>query len=186
MSRQFFTAIDIQQLSQDQKTTVLYLGFEDVVTQEAEELAEKLGIRLVRRLSTEVTSKTMDSSTGVESAGLPPLKVIHRSSVSLESFSEGMASPGTNVRLKDVITSTDGAPLAAGYMALDKGEFRWELTYDEVDIVLEGDLVIRRGLEEIRGSMGDLIFIPKNSSITFASTTGTKFVYVVYPADWNL
>lgn len=35
--------------------------------------------------------------------------------------------------------------MGAGYMSLDKGEMKWTLTYDEIDIVLEGELVITRG-----------------------------------------
>lgn len=75
--------------------------------------------------------------------------------------------------------------MAAGYMALDKGEFPWTLSYDEVDIVLEGELVITRGSEVVRGGPGDCIFIPKGSSITFGTPGRTRFVYVAFPANWN-
>jgi ethanolamine utilization protein EutQ len=89
------------------------------------------------------------------------------------------------VRLKDVVTSEDGSPMAAGYMALDRGEFAWALTYDEIDVVLEGELVITRGTEAVRGGPGDCIFIPKGSSITFGTPNRTRFVYIAFPANWN-
>jgi ethanolamine utilization protein EutQ len=80
--------------------------------------------------------------------------------------------------------------MAAGYMALDAtqpggGVFAWTLTYDEVDIVLEGELVITRAGEQVSGRAGDVIFIPKGSSITFGTPSYTRFVYVAYPANWN-
>jgi len=54
-----------------------------------------------------------------------------------------------------------------------------------VDVVLEGELVIRRGSEVVRGGPGDCIFIPKGSSITFGTPSRVRFVYVAFPADWN-
>jgi ethanolamine utilization protein EutQ len=103
----------------------------------------------------------------------------------MDPFGEGLAAPESHVRLKDVVTREDGSAMAAGYMAMEKGEFPWTLTYDEVDIVLEGELVIRRGDTVARGGPGDVIFIPKGSSITFSTPSRVRFVYVAYPADWN-
>ena len=110
---------------------------------------------------------------------------MRRAGVSLEPFGAGLATPGTDVQLKDVITSDDRTPMAVGYMSLERGEFPWTLTYDEIDIVLEGELVITRGRDAVRGGPGDVIFIPKGSSITFGTPSRTRFVYVTYPADWN-
>ena len=67
----------------------------------------------------------------------------------------------------------------------NKGEMQWTLTYDEIDIVLEGELVITRGNEQVRGKTGDVIYIPKGSSITFGTPNWTRFVYVVFPVNWN-
>jgi ethanolamine utilization protein EutQ len=75
--------------------------------------------------------------------------------------------------------------MGAGYMSLDKGEMQWTLTYDEIDIVLEGELVITRGNEQVHGKTGDVIYIPKGSSITFGTPSWTRFVYVVFPVNWN-
>jgi len=92
-----------------------------------------------------------------------------------------------------VVTTDDGSPMAAGYMTLDaarggpKGgaELPWTLSYDEIDVVLEGELVITRGAEVVRGGPGDVIFIPKGSRITFGTPGHTRFVYVAFPANWN-
>lgn len=103
----------------------------------------------------------------------------------MDPFSEGLAMPATQVHLKDVVTSADGSPMAAGYMALENGEFPWTLTYDEIDIVLEGELVIRRGEMSARGGPGDVIFIPEGSAVTFGTPSRARFIYVTFPANWN-
>jgi ethanolamine utilization protein EutQ len=70
-------------------------------------------------------------------------------------------------------------------MALEKGEFPWTLAYDEVDVVLEGELVITRDGKSARARAGDTIFIPKGSSITFGTPEHVRFIYVAFPANWN-
>lgn len=177
MPRQLFTAEDIRRLARDSATLVL--GPDDIVTDEASDVAFSLGVRLIRETET-------SSALRVNAAlSLPPLKVVRGASVQMERFLEGVEIPGTNTRLKDVITTEDRGPLGAGFMALDKGEMKWTLNYDEIDIVLEGELVITRGDEQVRGGPGDVIYIPKGSSITFGTPSRTRFVYVVFPVNWN-
>lgn len=183
MPRQIFTAADIIQLAHQQHTAVLVLGAEDLVTLEAEDLAAALGVQLVRG---EPAATVLPRVTAPENIpGMPPLKVVHGAGMQLEPFGEGLATPGTNVRLKDAVTERDGSSMAAGLMSLERGEFPWTLNYDEIDVVLEGELVIRRGKEVVRGGPGDVIFIPKGSSIVFSTPTTVRFAYIAFPANWN-
>jgi ethanolamine utilization protein EutQ len=138
-----------------EKTETLVLGHDDILTHEAADTAYALGVKVIR------------------------------ANVQVEPFLEGKTTLGTNVWLKDVVVIQDRSPMGAGYMSLDKGEMQWTLTYDEIDIVLEGELVITRGSEQVRGKTGDVIYIPKGSSITFGTPSWTRFVYVVFPVNWN-
>lgn len=185
MPRQLFTAEDIRRLARERVETLL-LAPDDIVTHEATDTAFALGVRLIRETEA-VTGPALNRSEGFrnESPGLPPLKVVHMSNVQVDPFLEGKTTPGTNVWLKDVVVTQDRSPMGAGYMSLDKGEMQWTLTYDEIDIVLEGELVITRGSEQVRGKTGDVIYIPKGSSITFGTPNWTRFVYVVFPVNWN-
>ena len=182
MTKQLFTASDIRRLARELKSDLLVMGNDDLITPEAVDVAKELGVRVIR--DSAPSGKAGGKSSPLPTP-LPPLKVVKGAGVVMEAFGSELATPGTNVRLKDVVTSEDGSPMAAGYMALDKGEFPWTLTYDEVDIVLEGELVITRGSEVVRGGPGDCIFIPKGSSITFGTPSQTRFVYVAFPANWN-
>ena len=181
MSRQLFTAEDIRRLSRE-KTDTLVLGDDDILTHEAADVAYALGLKVIRETASRVGLKKDPPSVV---ANLPPLKVVRMANVQVEPFLEGKTTPGTNVWLKDVVVTEDRSPMGAGYMSLDKGEMQWTLTYDEIDIVLEGELVITRGSEQVRGKTGDVIYIPKGSSITFGTPSWTRFVYVVFPVNWN-
>ena len=181
MSRQLFTAEDIRRLSRE-KTDTLVLGDDDILTHEAADVAYALGLKVIRETASRVGLKKDPPSVV---ANLPPLKVVRMANVQVEPFLEGKTTPGTNVWLKDVVVTEDRSPMGAGYMSLDKGEMQWTLTYDEIDIVLEGELVITRGSEQVHGKTGDVIYIPKGSSITFGTPSWTRFVYVVFPVNWN-
>jgi len=180
MPRQLFTAEDIRRLARE-RAGPLVLAPDDIVTHEAQDVAFALGMKMIRE--TESASSPGRGEASIQN--LPPLKVVRMANVQVEPFLEGKTTPGTNVWLKDVVVKQDRSPIGAGYMSLDKGEMQWTLTYDEIDIVLEGELVITRGREQVRGRTGDVIYIPKGSSITFGTPNWTRFVYVVFPVDWN-
>jgi ethanolamine utilization protein EutQ len=93
-------------------------------------------------------------------------------------------APGKNIGLTDVITGGDHANMSAGYMAWDNAFFPWTLNYDEIDIVLEGELHIRAGGTTYIGKPGDVFFVPNGASIEFGTPSSVRFVYVTYPADW--
>jgi ethanolamine utilization protein EutQ len=181
MPRQLFTADDIRRLARE-RTETLVLGHNDIITHEASDVAYALGIKVIRETGANASFKKEGQAFA---PGPPPLKLVRLPNVQVEPFLEGKTTPGTNVWLKDVIVTQDRSPMGAGYMSLDKGEMQWTLTYDEIDIVLEGELVITRGSEQVRGKAGDVIYIPKGSSITFGTPSWTRFVYVVFPVNWN-
>lgn len=89
------------------------------------------------------------------------------------------------IGLVDFLGSADSnSPMAAGYMGWTNCFFPWTLNYDEVDVVLEGELHIRCGGETSIAKTGDVIYIPKGSSIEFGTPTNVRFVFVTYPANW--
>ena len=74
--------------------------------------------------------------------------------------------------------------MSAGVMSLREGTFAWTLDYDEVEYVIEGELHITSGGQRIVGRPGDVIAVPRGSSITFGTPSWARFLYVTYPADW--
>jgi len=189
MPRQLFTAEDIRRLARERAETLL-IAPDDIITHEAMDVAIALGVKLIRETESTVAlgreapfDPAQDRLPVIQN--LPPLKVVRLANVQVDAFLEGKTTLGMNVWLKDVVLTQDRSPMGAGYMSLDKGEMQWTLTYDEIDIVLEGELVITRGIEQVRGKTGDVIYIPKGSSITFGTPNWTRFVYVTFPVNWN-
>lgn len=93
--------------------------------------------------------------------------------------------PGDKVYLSDILTLEESPRIMAGMMEMDHSSFDWTLEYDEVDYIIEGVLEIKTGTEVLRGEAGDVLFIPKGSSITFMAPGKTRFLYVTYPANWS-
>ena len=110
------------------------------------------------------------------------VKRIKGSQVAMGLFAE--AGKDKQIGLADVITSADKSPMAAGYMSWTNTFFPWTLTYDEINVVLEGELHIVSGGETAIAKAGDVMFIPKGSSIEFGTPTSVRFVFVTYPANY--
>ena len=87
--------------------------------------------------------------------------------------------------MRDVLSSADGLPMAVGVMSLREGSFPWTLDYDEVQYVIEGVLHVTTADQAIVAHPGDVVAVPKGSSITFGTPSWTRFLYVTYPADWD-
>lgn len=106
---------------------------------------------------------------------------IKTSTVKLEPF-EGRE----DVKLKDITTLEEAPRMGCGIMELTDGaSFEWTLTYDEYDIVLEGNLEIEIDGRIVAGGPGDVIYIPKGSHIHFQTPDRAKYAYTVYPANWQ-
>jgi ethanolamine utilization protein EutQ len=112
--------------------------------------------------------------SGIMSIRLPQIKA--------EPFDTG--KPGDKVFLKDLVSLGESPRLGFGGMEMDHSSFDWTLNYDEVDYIIEGRLEVIKDGRTIAADKGEIIFIPKGSSITFSAPDFTRFIYVVYPADW--
>lgn len=136
---------------------------------------EELIREIVRRVMTQTSgqSKQRDSSGAM---------LIHTASVTAEPF-EGRS----DVRLCDLTTLAEAPRMGAGLMELlDGADFEWTLTYDEYDYVMEGtlEIVLDSGTVLV-GQPGDVLYIPKNTHIHFRTPKETRYVYFVYPANWQ-
>ena len=85
----------------------------------------------------------------------------------------------------DLFTLEQSPRLGAGLMEMEDTTFPWTLNYDEMDYVIDGELSILIGGEKITAGPGEVIYIPKGSSIQFSVSGKARFLYFVYPADWQ-
>lgn len=189
MGRRVHTADDVLRLAQT-GASELVIAEGERLTPMARDVAAERGIRVV------------EAPAGVDQQG-PPGPAVggragHRAgprprlhlvtglpTLQLGAFPVDLRRPEMDVRLRDVVGSAEGLPMAAGVMSLREGEFPWELDYDEVEYVIEGELHITTADQRMVGRPGDLIVVPRGSSITFGTPSWAKFLYVTYPADWG-
>lgn len=151
-------------------------------------VTETLISQLIEKVEQQQCAQAQQASSDVIPAsfrsvtGKGGIKVVDGASVNFGRF--GGATEHL-VGLSDVITARDGSSMAAGFMRWDKGFFPWTLNYDEIDLVLEGELHIRHQGETLTGKVGDVIFIPKGSSIEFGTPNHVRLLYVAWPANWQ-
>ncbi|WP_434778426.1 ethanolamine utilization acetate kinase EutQ [Neisseria sp. Ec49-e6-T10] len=140
--------------------------------------------QLVRKLMGEKNLGTVSDNTDNNPIHVTKqrIKRVKGNSVQMGLFEE--AGKENQIGLADVITAADGSSMAAGFMSWKNCFFPWTLNYDEVDIVLEGELHIVCGGETSIAKAGDVIFIPKNSSIQFGTPSSVRFFFVTYPANY--
>ena len=89
------------------------------------------------------------------------------------------------VYTRDLFTLQESPRLGAGIMEMTDTAFPWTLNYDEMDYVISGRLDILINGDKISAGPGELLYIPKGSSIQFSVTGHARFLYFVYPADWQ-
>lgn len=193
MSKRLFTAADIRTWKECGETKI-ELGPDDIVTPEAEDVAKALKIALVRATTDPLAEQVRAVVLEMQRRAIdtrPPMargakvKLIRRAQVELAPFPFDVKRPDMNIRTVDVITDRDGSPMGAGFMSFENGSFPWTLNYDEIDFVLDGELEIRVGDESFIGHPGDLIFIPRGTSILFCTRSFARFLYVTFPANWS-
>ena len=92
---------------------------------------------------------------------------------------------GDRVYTRDLFTLDESPRLGAGIMEMTDTTFPWTLNYDEMDYVIEGRLDIQTDRGTISAGPGEILYIPKGSSIRFSVTGHARFLYFVYPADWQ-
>lgn len=200
MRRSVITATEVQAASGGR----LVVPTDAIITPLARDVAKERGISIERgadvtrpsspddALTTKIRAivETMLGSGGGGLAaptvpGKPPVKLARQADAQLAPFPYPGPPPGMAVEAVDVVTADDHSPMAAGYLTLTKGSFPWTLTYDEIQIVLEGELHLGGDAGGKIGRPGDVLFVPKGSSITFGTPSWAKFVYVTFPANWE-
>ena len=115
---------------------------------------------------------------GVQAVKVPQLAVT-------EEHRMNTGNPGDQVYTRDLFTLEQSPRLGVGIMEMRDTTFPWTLNYDEIDMVLEGELHVRHEGQTMIAKAGDVMFIPKGSSIEFGTTSSVKFLYVAWPANWQ-
>jgi ethanolamine utilization protein EutQ len=206
MPKKLYTASDIEDLVRNQRIYCLQLAKGDLITPMARDIAREIGLKIfeageeppesVQPPSTsqpddlegqvrKLVSAMLGQPQGVQPPAVSfPVAHVDSRSLTMPPFEFEINRPQMDVRCEDVITKVHGSPMAAGFLTMHAGSFPWTLNYDEVEYVIEGELHIGTSQGTVVGKPGDVIFVPKGTSITFGTPSWAKFLYVTYPVDW--
>lgn len=94
-------------------------------------------------------------------------------------------NPRDRVWTRDLLTLEESPRLGCGLMVMERTTFPWTLNYDELDYVISGRLDILINGQKVSAGPGEVIYIPKGSSIRFSVEDKARFLYFVYPANWQ-
>ena len=94
-------------------------------------------------------------------------------------------NPADRVWTRALFTLEEAPRLGCGLMVMERPTFPWTLTYDEMDYVIEGRLDILVDGQTVSAGPGEVLYIPKDTSIQFSVRDKARFLYFVYPANWQ-
>ena len=77
-------------------------------------------------------------------------------------------NPADRVWTRDLFTLEEAPRLGCGLMVMERTTFPWTLTYDEMDYVIEGRLDILVDGQTVSAGPGEVLYIPKDTSIQFS------------------
>lgn len=121
-----------------------------------------------------------------ESDAACPVKLCRPAEVCMtEADRLDTGDPAHRVYTHDLLTLEQSPRLGCGIMKMERTTFPWTLQYDEIDYVISGQLTVRWGQQAVTANAGEVIFIPKGSSIRFSVPDQAQFLYVTCPADWK-
>ena len=110
------------------------------------------------------------------------LKVVKGNTVEMKPFETG--NPEAQVFYQELI-SKEEAKISAGFLEIDQSRFDWELSYEEIDYVISGNLEITIEGQKFTACPGDVVFVPKGSKVTWGSNDKVRLFYATYPANWS-
>lgn len=85
--------------------------------------------------------------------------------------------------IADVTSEQDHSQLAGGFVRFKNAKIPWELRYDELILVLEGQLVIETEQKVLMANALDTIWLPEGTRLTYVSEHALVF-YSIHPSDW--
>lgn len=90
---------------------------------------------------------------------------------------------GDMAQVVEVTGSGDGTVLGTGFARFTQAQIPWAVRYDEVILVLEGEVTIRTDAGDLKAGPRDCIWLPKDTALTYIAESALVF-YTIHPANW--
>jgi ethanolamine utilization protein EutQ len=109
------------------------------------------------------------------------LKVVRGNTVKMDVFDTG--NPNAKAYYQELV-SKEESKMSAGFLTIENSRFDWELTYEEIDYVIEGTLTVEINGKTYTAYPGDVLFVPSGSKVVWGSPDKARVFYTTYPANW--
>ncbi len=73
--------------------------------------------------------------------------------------------------------------LGSGFGRLTNARFPWTIKYDEILLVLEGELTVHTDAQQFTAGPLDTIWLPKGTALEYEAKDALIF-YAIHPANW--
>ena len=204
--KQLICAKDVETLHADGKN-IYYMESGSIITPSAKDAADAYGITFCEKAEEKAEAKGAFAGMDIDSEKiymvlktlmekgmlgdiLKPyeseahqngLKVVRGSSVKMDVFDTG--DPNVKAYYQELV-SKEESHMSAGFLVIDHSEFEWELTYEEIDYVIEGTLTVTIDGKTYTAKAGDVLFVPSGSKVIWGSPDKARIFYSTYPANW--
>ncbi|MBS5823097.1 MAG: DUF861 domain-containing protein [Clostridium argentinense] len=109
------------------------------------------------------------------------LKVVRGNTVKMDVFDTG--NPNAKAYFQELVSKKE-SKMSAGFLVIENSKFDWELTYEEIDYVIEGTLTVEINGKTYTAYPGDVLFVPAGSKVVWGSPDKARVFYATYPANW--
>lgn len=90
---------------------------------------------------------------------------------------------GHMAKVTGVIGAGDGSRLGSGFGRFTDAQIPWTVKYDEVLLVLEGELTARTAEGDLTAGPQDCIWLPNGTKVTYIAQNALVF-YAIQPTNW--
>lgn len=90
---------------------------------------------------------------------------------------------GHMARVTEVSGAGDGSLLGTGFGRFTDAEIPWTVKYDEVLLVLDGEVTVRTAEGDLTAGPRDCIWLPSGTELTYLAKDALVF-YAIQPTNW--
>lgn len=91
---------------------------------------------------------------------------------------------GDQAEVVEVTGTGDGTVLGTGFGRFTNAEIPWTTKYDEVLLVVEGEVTVRTPSGDLTAGANDCIWLPNGTELTYVAKSALVF-YAIHPSNWT-
>ena len=84
--------------------------------------------------------------------------------------------------VRGLINPTISEAMGGGIGTFENCANEWTVTYDEILFIHQGEMTLRVGDDDYRAGPGDVLWIPKDTTLVYIAEAKVTFFYAVFPA----